>query len=157
MSFSLFGGPPRVPTHSQLPMPRLIELGTRLAGRCPGGEFTVDDAAAVAEAAGCPVSHVYAAAPVVGVCAAGAASVRFVVCTGGCQGYGSLDRVGQLLELRRGRAGAGKADFDVQPIGCLDSCNQGAVIRVHSPGGVALMTRADADKVERAVAQLMDE
>ncbi|HUH04324.1 MAG TPA: hypothetical protein VML75_20145 [Kofleriaceae bacterium] len=77
--------------------------------------------------------------------------VTFVFCAGGCQGWGALDNMELLLDLRRDRAEAGLPVFNVLAKNCLDRCQHAPAVMMTSPDGTALLTEVTREKLIEAV------
>ena len=129
---------------------RLGQIVEKAAANQPISCNAID---ALAKEHGVPASHLYAAA-------ANATTVEFareyktafVVCAGGCQAAGALDRLQQLVDIRRPRLKAWfKKAFDIQARGCLNRCDHQAVVRVHTRDGTFYLDRASAEDIEEAV------
>lgn len=158
----MFGGgggprrPSRPPTHQSLPLPKLMDLATALEEAADGKPLTVDQIEDVASEQGAPRAHLYAALTMnPNLQLAREHQVGFIVCAGGCQQWGSLDRLEQLLRLRERQLDAGEPAFDVHVRGCLDKCEHAPVIAAFSPDGAAVIPQADEASVADAVAQVL--
>jgi hypothetical protein len=160
MSLPVLGKPrPSTPaTHAPLELDRLMKLGIAIedaAEQAGAAELTVELIDQLADDSGAAPSHLYAAAAMTtDLPFARSAEVAFVCCAGGCQGWGALDRIEDLLSIRRERAAAGKPTFDIQAKNCLDRCAEAPSVLAVSAAGSALITQADRAKLADAVAQL---
>jgi NADH:ubiquinone oxidoreductase subunit E len=163
MSLPVLGKPrpSRPATHSPLELDRLMKLGIALedAAEAAGTEqLSAELIAQVAADTGADESQLYAAAamttdlPFARTC-----EVAFVCCAGGCQGWGALDRIDDLLALQRARGAAGRRGFDVLARNCIDRCAQAPAVLVVTAAGQALITDATADKLAEAVAEVCDD
>ena len=163
MSLPVLGKPrpSRPATHAPLELDRLMKLGIALedAAEAAGAEqLTPELIADVAADAGVEESHLYAAAAMTtDLPFARTSEVAFICCAGGCQGWGALERLDDLLALQRARAQAGQRGFDVLARSCIDRCAQAPAVLVVTPGGQALITDATADSLAEAVAEVCDE
>ena len=115
--------PPR--THEPLDLDDIWDLSDALADRLEEGGDEVTPALLdeIAQAQGAELSHLYVAAgldpdtewqrghP-----------VAFVVCTGSCQAWGSVDALSALLKDRASRVEEGRPSFDIITTACLDVC-----------------------------------
>jgi NADH:ubiquinone oxidoreductase subunit E len=81
--------------------------------------------------------------------------VTFVCCVGGCQEWGALDRVEQLLRLRERTRDEGRPGFDVHARLCLDKCEDAPVVMAVTPDGIAAIPQADEATIAEAVARLV--
>lgn len=157
MSLPIIGKPrPEQPaTHKPLELDRLMKLGVSVEDAAEDADdelVTTDMLEELGEDLGVPVSHLLAAtAMTTDLELAREEEVTFVCCAGGCQGWGALERIDQLFDLRRERADAGKPLFNIHARNCLDQCQQAPVVLVHGPDGVAMIDQADADKLSEAV------
>lgn len=160
MSLPMAGGPPGggpgVPTHPTVPMENLIKLAQALMAASGGEPFSLELAQKVADDNDAPLSHVFAGAGIMGIRPEQTGDIAFVVCVGGCQGFGALDCIDDLIKLRKDRAGADKRLFDVHPVSCMDRCQLAPAVRVHTPDGVGFLPSAKADALTVAVAEVCD-
>ena len=160
MSLPVLGKPrPSQPaTHSPLELDRLMKLGIAVedAAEAAGTEELDGDLIEqVADDTGAAPSHVYAAAAMTtDLRFARTAEVSFVCCAGGCQGWGALDRIDDLVALRRERAAAGLPLFDVHARNCLDRCADAPSVLAVTASGQALITGATRAKLAEAIADL---
>src|SRR5262245_48092954 len=112
MSLPVLGKPrPSTPaTHAPLELDRLMKLGVAIedaAEQAGTGELTAELLDQIADDSGAELSHLYAAtAMTTDLPFARTGEVAFVCCAGGCQGWGALDRIEDLLAIRRDRAAA---------------------------------------------------
>ncbi len=123
--------------------------------RAAGGKVTADLLATLAGELDAPLAHLYIAAgflPMLGF--ARESETIFLVCSGGCQQYGAVPVVETLLSLRDERTAAGKPGFDVHTRGCLDRCQQGAMVAVFTGAGAAGIAMATPESIAQAVADL---
>ncbi len=163
MSLPVLGKPKpsRPATHAPLELDRLMKLGIALedAAEAAGvDQLTPELIADVAADTGAEESHLYAAAAMTtDLPFARISEVAFVCCAGGCQGWGALDRIDDLLALQRARAAAGQRGFDVLARNCIDRCAQAPAVLVVTPAGQALITDATRESLAGAVAQVCDE
>lgn len=152
MSLPTFGPPP--PTHAPIPPEKLQEIARPLAASHQEGSITFEDVERIAAEKGVPRTWVLATAGLMGLRLPQRHEVAWVACVGGCQAYGALERLEQLLRAREQREQAGARSFDIHPVRCLDACMRGPVLRIHTPEGVAMIDRADEAKVAAALAEL---
>lgn len=161
MSLPIAGKPrPQEPaTHQPLDLDRLMKLGVAVedaADEADAEVVTLEMLEELGEEMGVAPGHLLAAAVMTtDLQIARDDEVNFVVCAGGCQGWGALDRIDELLAIRRQRAEAGERLFGVCAKNCLDKCQQAPAVFVHGPDGAAIIDRATRDKLEEAVAELL--
>ncbi len=131
-------------------MVRLARIVEDAAGGAPIAGTALD---ALAAEHGVEAGHLYAsAAAITSVEIAREHKVSFVVCAGTCQNWGALECLQHLVELRRPRLKSWfKRAFDIEARACLNRCENGPVVRVHSRHGVAYIERADRDELSDAV------
>src|SRR3990172_1482795 len=110
MSLPVLGKPrPSQPaTHRVLELDRLMKLGVTVedAAESAGvAELSAELLEQVADETGAEQSHLYAAAAMTPALPfTRSTELTFVCCAGGCQGWGALDRIEDLLTIRRERA-----------------------------------------------------
>jgi NADH:ubiquinone oxidoreductase subunit E len=154
MSLPIAGGrgPTRPPTHNELDLDKLSKLGLELDDIADDDAIRLDDLEELAQTLGVDESALLAAAALVtDYQVAREADVQFVVCAGGCQKWGALDVLDQLVRLRRDRLDAGQPAFDIATRGCLDRCQDAAAVLVNTPDGTATITQASPDTIASAV------
>jgi NADH:ubiquinone oxidoreductase subunit E len=84
-------------------------------------------------------------------------NVQFEVCMGECQRWGAADVMTHLLGQYEERKDAdGEPAFSIVARRCLDLCEQAAMVRVHTPDGVATLVKAGAADIDAALAQVLD-
>lgn len=162
MSPPYFGGPPGPaflpPTHAVLPVDEMKALAHELRARAQAAEsvLTVELIEGLARDEGVPPSYAYvAAAEIPELQVRRRADVAFAVCAAGCQGWGAVERLERLLELRDQRLAAGLASFDILPKGCVDRCMAAPVVLVSTPDGVGALPRnLPIDRYPAVVAHL---
>lgn len=146
----------RTPTHRALlpsEMTRLGELVVQAASGRPVDHATIE---ALARAHDVGASALYAAA------GSNAAveftrehKVAFVVCGGACQGFGALEILEHLVELRQKRHKSWfKKAFDIQAKSCLNGCEHAPMVRVHTRDGIGWLRRTTPGEVAEAVKDL---
>ncbi len=98
--------------------------------------------------------HVWAAAAMLTeIPCDSSAPVRFEVCLGGCQSYGAGELLDHLLKRHAQRRDEGGA-FGVVVKRCLDKCDRGAFVLLHTPHGTASLPEATCDQLDEALTQL---
>jgi NADH:ubiquinone oxidoreductase subunit E len=147
--------PAAPPTHKPVPMQKLMNLLMELEDVAEGGVLGADAIEDCATEQGVPRAMMYAAAVLSPELRfAKESDVAFVCCAGGCQEWGAVDVIEQLLRLRRSRLDEGKPAFDVHARMCLDRCENAPMVVAISPDGMAAIPAADAAKLAEAVEQL---
>jgi NADH:ubiquinone oxidoreductase subunit E len=155
--FTFGPGSSRPPTHRPLELEKLVRLSIELRDVAVDGEVTPEIVEGVACDQGVPRGHVYAALAVSpDLRLRPSAAVAFTVCAGGCQQWGSLERLEQLLAARELRLARGAPAFDVRTRSCLDKCDFGPTILVETPHGTVFVLMATKDKVDAALAEIED-
>lgn len=105
---------------------------------------------------GASEAHLYAAAAMMTDLAFDeSAETRFEICVGGCQSWGALPVLEQLIKLRSQRVEAGQPAFGLVPRRCLDKCDRAAVVLVKTPEGTAGLSETTPESVAEAVAQAL--
>ncbi len=160
MSLPIAGGGgrgPRIPTHKALDFSKMMRCGVAVDEAADDAPITADALEELALEEGVDVSHLYAAAAVTtDVQFAREHEVAFTVCGGNCQHWGALECLETLADIRRERIEDGKSGFDIQAKKCLDQCDLGPVVVVHTPGGKALLEKANKSALAAAVAEICD-
>ncbi|MBT8496487.1 MAG: hypothetical protein KJO07_25795 [Deltaproteobacteria bacterium] len=141
--------PTRAPTHTPVELGKLMKLAGDLEDIASDGRVREDDLLELAEDNGISPELYYAALPVADMEVGSEAPAQFVVCVGGCQGWGSLECIERLLDDRD--------DTNRYAIGvreCLDRCERAAVVEVRSKDGTAVLTEASPEQVAEAARAL---
>ncbi len=153
-------GAPRPPTHEPISMATLMNLARELDEAMNMGGHAVLDACLVDEIAGdlgARPSHLYAAAALMtAIPFDQSEQVRFVVCAGGCQRWGAVDLLDTLVSMRAQRVERGASSFGIVARRCLDTCDQAAVVRAHTPDGDGVLVGATPARLEEAVNMVCD-
>lgn len=150
-------GPSRPATHTELDVQKLSRLGLELDDIAEDDIVRLDDIEELAQTLGVDESALLAAAAMVTDYQVERSSdVQFVVCAGGCQKWGALDLLDELVRLRRDRLDAGQPGFDIATRGCLDRCADAAAIIVNTPDGAATLTQAEPGQLASAVSDACD-
>ncbi len=102
----------------------------------------------VADDNGVDRSQLYAAACVTDLQFSLPEPITFRVCAGGCQKWGALERIEQLLDLQENHS------FNIQSRNCVDKCGQAPAVIVDTPDGVALIENASEQSIQEAIAEL---
>ena len=151
-----FGFPPR--THEVLDLEVIWDLSDaldELVAEGLSGDLLLQRAADGAEV---PVSHAYIAAGLdPDFPWSSEHAVTFVVCSGECQSWGSVDRIDHLLTVRADRVAAGRSGFNIQTRGCLNTCEHPPAIHCESPESAARLPRASREDLSQAVSALVEE
>jgi len=147
--------PSRAPTHTPLDTTRLMKLAGELEDAAEEGQLTAELIDELAEDNGVDREHYYAALPLTDVeLTAPEGTPSFVVCVGGCQGWGALPCIGALLDARDERIQSGGSTFAVRVKSCLDRCDKAAVVEVHTADGTAVIAEGTPDAVVEAIDHL---
>jgi len=149
--------PTRAPTHKPLDLNRLMSLSALIEDIAVDGRVSAEALEDRAHEDGIPVEKLYVAAAVVAdVEVTREHDIAFEVCAGGCQSWGALDVIEHLVSIRQERVEDGAPAFDVVPRRCLDKCAAAPAVVVVTPDGRAVIEQADADRLDEAVAQLLE-
>jgi len=144
------------PTHTPLDPTKLMRVASDLEDRADEQNIdsvTLGFVEEFSEETGTPESHIVASFLASNIELARESDITFVVCSGKCQSWGALDHIQHLLDVRRKR---GDKAFDVRARGCLDRCEQAVVVSVETPDGAAVIPHATTEKLDEAIAQLID-
>ena len=117
-------------------------------------ELSADLIDEIAEDEGVAASHLYAAvAMTTDLRFSRTEDVSFVVCAGGCQGWGSLDILDELVRIRAERVEGGHSGFNICSRSCLDKCENAPVVMVDTPHGLAVLSKPTVGSLQDAVRQ----
>jgi len=145
--------PSRAPTHSPIDITRLMKLAGELEEVGDDSVVTAEAIDELAEDNGVERSHYYAALPLADLSISDKGPLRAVACVGGCQGWGAIDAVDALLELRDERETQGKS-LVVSVSGCLDMCEHAAVVELRTDSGTAMVAQASPSSLRASVSEL---
>jgi NADH:ubiquinone oxidoreductase subunit E len=141
--------PTRSPTHEDIDLTRLSSIGLELEDIADGDEVPLKALVELAEDRGRPASHYLAAIPLATeLRLAGTAALTVKACAGTCQRWGALD----LLDHLTDRALAGK--LALQPVSCLDRCDQAPAVEIHGAHGQLVLAPATTTALDEALAAL---
>jgi NADH:ubiquinone oxidoreductase subunit E len=144
-------GPNRPPTHIPLEFARLMKLASRVQEAAEDGVITAGSIDELASDVGVDRAHLYAASVLCEeIEIQRAHEIQLVVCTGGCQQWGALQRIEELLSARDDR----RLGLDIVPRACLNRCDHAPTIEAHTPDGVALLPAATGSELGAALAEL---
>ena len=150
--------PPR--THEPLDLDEIWDLSDALADRLEEGVDEVTPALLeeVAQSQDSPLSHLYVAAGLdPDTTWKREHPVAFVVCTGSCQAWGSMDALEALIDDRSSRVREGRPAFDILTTACLDVCLPSPPYAVSlGPEGKAVHPGVTRAQVLEAVATRVD-
>lgn len=150
--------PPR--THEPLDLDQIWDLSDALADRLDAGDEEVTPALLeeVAQSQDAAVSHLYVAAGLdPDTTWTREHPVAFVVCTGSCQAWGSIDALEALIEERSARVSEGRPAFDIVTTACLDVCLPSPPYAVSlGPEGKAVHPQVTREQVLEAVSTRVD-
>ena len=158
------GRPTQPPTHAPLDMRRLMSIAAELEEAvelATGSDdlravLTPELVAELAADLGASEIAVYAAAALMTEIGCDAsAPVRFELCVGGCQGWGAMELLKQLLKRHSQQREAGAAPFGVVAKRCLDTCAQAPIVLVHTPDGTAGLPAATLAQLDEAFEQVL--
>jgi hypothetical protein len=159
VTFSIGGGPKRPsrpPTHKALDTTRLARHARDLDEIAEDGQITAEAIDDLAFERGVDIQELYAALATSELELRREHEVRFEVCAGGCQEWGGLEMLGHLLEVRAERIDDDATAWDVVPRPCLDQCRHAAAVIAAGPAGHALIPEATIEKLDEAIAELVD-
>lgn len=139
--------PNRSPTHRDIDMTRLANLGLEVEELAEAGELTPDRMIALGEEQGKPASHYYAAVALATELELPTAPVTAVFCAGKCQSWGALDAIESAIATWEKQPGA----FAIGVRTCLDKCFDAPVCELRTPSGTATLLRAKPDEVATAL------
>lgn len=160
MSLPIAGSPrpARPQTHKPIDLQRLIAVAAELDDAfelIDGDALTPEIVAELADDIGTSQLNVYVAATMMTDIPCNVADVvRFELCVGGCQGWGSNALLQHLLKTHAQQRDKGEAGFGIVTKRCLDLCDRAAVVRVHTPDGVATLPAATTDALDEAIPQV---
>lgn len=147
--------PSRPATHTTMDLDRLMKLGVAVedaAEEADSEVVTQELIDEVADDTGERAANLYAAAAMTTDLEFDRAQpVSFVFCAGGCQAWGALDHMEQVLDIRRERAEAGRPLFNVLAKNCLDRCQHAPAVLLTGPDGSALLTEVTRDALIEAI------
>jgi len=150
--------PPR--THEPLDLDEIWDLSDALADRLEegGDEVTFALLEEVARAQDSDLTHLYVAAGLdPDTVWKREYPVAFVVCTGSCQAWGSIEALEGLITERSSRVSAGRPAFDIVTTACLDVCLPSPPYAVSlGPEGKAVHPGVTRQQVMEAVATRVD-
>jgi NADH:ubiquinone oxidoreductase subunit E len=144
--------PTRSPTDEDLDMSRVASMGLELEDIAEGEQVQLSALVELAEDRGRPPSH-YVVALVLGseLRLAGSAPLTIKVCAGNCQRYGARDVIDHLVEKW---VDSGSQRFSLQPVTCLDRCDQAPACEVHGSHGQLVIAPATKASVDEAIDSL---
>jgi NADH:ubiquinone oxidoreductase subunit E len=139
--------PTRSPTHADIEMSRLAAMGLELEDIASDDEVELGQLVELAEDRGRPASHYLAAIPLATELRVAAGGKKLVakVCAGTCQRYGALDLLDHLVE---------RGGVAIQPVSCLDRCDQAPACELHGEHGQLVLAPATAASIDEAVSSL---
>jgi NADH:ubiquinone oxidoreductase subunit E len=142
--------PTRSPTHQDIELGRLSSMGLEVEDIADGDEVALPALVELAEDRGRPASHYLAAIPLATELRVGpTAPVVVRVCAGTCQRYGALDLLDHLVARWQKTP-----SFQIQPVSCLDRCDQAAAVEIHGDHGQLVLAPATASTVDEALSNL---
>lgn len=148
---SLLGGS-KAKTHKSLPMDKLMRMAGDVEDIARDGTVRAEDIDDLSADCGVPREKLYAGLGMSGdVTLQLEHDIQFVICTGGCQDFGALPCVRELLDIREERLEDGSPGFDVVPRSCLNRCQSAPVVEVRSKEGNAVIQDATPSSLGDAV------
>ena len=135
-------------------MDKLMRLAGEVGELAEAGVVSAESIDELSADIGVPREKLYAGLAMSGLELKSDHGVQFVVCTGGCQQYGALECVSELLDIREDRMEAGDDGYDVIPRPCLNRCEHAPVVELRSPDGSALIGKATPASVSDAVDEI---
>lgn|GEM_PF-2133675 len=154
------GSTPPPPTHTPLDPTRLMRIASDLEDRVDEEDLDTVNLEFIeeySEETGIPENHIVAALLASTIELEHRCNTAVVVCAGKCQSWGSLDHLQRLLDMRRERAEAGDAVFDVRVRSCLDRCEHPPMLAIETPDGTAALPKATAEAIDEALEQLVND
>ena len=143
--------PTRSPTHEEVDPTRLASMGLELEDIADGDAVPLPALVELAEDRGRPASHYIAAIPLATeLKLAGSAPVTIRVCAGNCQRYGALDLLDHLAE----RMLKDPSKVAINPVTCLDRCDQAPACEAHSASGQLVLAPATTANLDEALSAL---
>lgn len=144
--------PTRSPTDEEIDPSRIASMGIEVEEIADGDEVQLSAVIELAEDRGRPVSHYVAAIPLATELElAGKAPLTIKVCAGNCQRYGARDMIDHLVEKW---VDSGGVKFSLQPVSCLDRCDQAPACEVHGPHGQLVVAPATKQNLDEAIESL---
>ena len=151
-------GRPKAKTHKGMAMDKLMRLAAEIEDIAEGGVVTAEAIDDLSADRGVPREKFYAA---LGMCfnvqLKLESEIQIAVCTGGCQEYGALECVSELLDIREDRLEEEASAFDVIPKPCLNRCQNASVLELRTPDGTAVVGDATPALVRSTVEELLSE
>ena len=129
----------KVKTHPEIALDKLMRMAGDLDDIADAGSVRAEAIDELSDDLGIAREKLYAALALSQAELTLEHQVQFVVCTGGCQGYGALECVRELLDIREDRLESEDPSFDVVPRPCLNRCQDAPVVELRSPGGSAVL------------------
>lgn len=130
-------------------MSRVASMGLELEDIAEGDEVQLSALVELAEDRGRPASHYVVAVPLGSeLKLAGNAPLTVKVCAGNCQRWGARDVIDHLVEKW---VDSGGTKFALQPVTCLDRCDQAPACEVHGAHGQLVIAPATKAAVDEAI------
>lgn len=144
--------PTRSPTDEEIDPSRVASMGLELEDIADNDEVQLSALVELAEDRGRPASHYVAAIPLATeLRLAGNAPLTMKVCAGNCQRWGARDVIDHLVDKW---VDSGGTKFALQPVTCLDRCDQAPACELHGPHGQLVLAPATKASVDEALASL---
>lgn len=149
-------GRPKAKTHKSIPMDKLMRLTGEVEDIGEDGFVSAEAIDDLSAEQGVPREKLYAALGMSGgVQLKLESKIQIAVCTGGCQEYGALPCVSELLDVREDLQDEGSEAFDVVPKHCLNRCESAAVVELRTPDGTAVLASATPELVRKTALELL--
>jgi NADH:ubiquinone oxidoreductase subunit E len=149
-------GRPKAKTHKAMPMDKLMRLSGDVEDLGEDGFVTAEAIDDLSADQGVPREKLYAGLGMSGgVQLKLESKIQIAVCTGGCQEYGALECVSELLDIREDLLEEDAEAFDLVPKNCLNRCESAAVIELRTPDGTAVLASATPQLVRKTVEELL--
>ena len=149
-------GRPKAKTHKAMPMDKLMRLAGDVEDIGEDGFVSAEAIDDLSADQGVPREKLYAGLGMSGSTQLKIESkIQVAVCTGGCQEYGALECVSELLDIREDLLEEGSEAFDVVPRHCLNRCESAAVLELRTPDGTAVVAGATPELVRKTVEELV--
>ena len=144
--------PTRSPTDEELDISRVASMGVELEDIAENDEVQLSALVELAEDRGRPASHYVDAIPLATeLKLAGSAPLTVKVCAGNCQRYGARDVIDHLVEKW---VDSGGTKFALQPVSCLDRCDQAPACELHGSHGQLVLAPATPANIDEALDSL---
>jgi hypothetical protein len=142
-------------THKAIGFDKLMRMAADVEDEADEGKISAEVMSDLSADRGIPEEKLYAALGMSPTELALEHDVQVLVCTGGCQEYGALDCVKELLRTRDQRMDDGLPAYDVVPRHCLNRCMQAPIVEFRTPDGVGVLPDATPASVAGALEDVL--